>query len=274
MRKIDFTKMVASGNDFIVLNGLGTNNIPQGKKLKALVTDICSRRYSVGADGVLLLERSRNADLKMRILNPDGSEVDMCGNGIRCAALLASGQKSSKKKITIDTRAGIHKAIIKGNRVKVELPDPKDLRLNIKLNIDGTPYTAHFINTGVQHTVFFVKNVDRVDVNRLGSKTRFHRRFAPLGTNANFVRVHNSRNISVRTYERGVEDETFACGTGSVASAIISALLKRTKSPVRVQTKGNNLLKIYFDIEKHNVVRNVYLEGDAKIVYRGGMSYV
>jgi diaminopimelate epimerase len=204
----------------------------------------------------------------MRIFNPDGSEAEMCGNGSRCASLYALRKGIAGQKMTIDTLAGILKASVSGDVVKVMLTEPKDIRWNFCLMIHECPYKLSFVNTGVPHVIHFVKDLDNIDVKNIGSHLRYHGEFSPAGTNADFVKIIDARSIKVRTYERGVEDETLACGTGSVASALIAAEAERMKSPVTVETRSGEKLKVYFDKIDGNF-KNVYLEGSAKLVFDG-----
>ena len=270
MKKICFTKAVATGNDFVIVD----NRDGEIKgSLSALAKKVCDRKFAIGADGLLVVEKSKKADFKMRIFNPDGSEAQMCGNGSRCVALYAVKNRIAKDNMTIDTVAGILNATVKGDVVKVRLTEPKNIKWNLCLTINKCPYKLNFVDTGVPHVVHFVDDLDSIDVKNIGSHIRNHGEFAPAGTNADFVKVVDKRNIRVRTYERGVEDETLACGTGSVASAIIAAESEKMVSPVTVETRSGEKLKVYFDIIEGNF-RNVYLEGRAKLVYKGVMNDV
>ncbi|MCX5686786.1 MAG: diaminopimelate epimerase, partial [Candidatus Omnitrophica bacterium] len=223
-----FTKAVATGNDFIIVdNRLGEI----GTKLSAVAKRLCGRKQGIGADGFLVIEPSKKADFKMRIFNPDGSEAEMCGNGSRSVALYAAKIKIAKPDMTIETAAGILNAAVLGDVIKVKLTDPKDIKWNFCLMIGKCPYKLSFVNTGVPHVIHFVEDLDKVDVKSLGSDIRYHDEFSPEGANADFVYVVDKHNIKVRTYERGVEDETLACGTGAVASAVISAEVEKMASP-------------------------------------------
>lgn len=264
MAGLKFTKAVATGNDFVVID----NRDSSIKRLSGLASRICDRKRSVGADGLLVIERSSKSDLKMRIFNPDGSEAHMCGNGSRCAALYAVSAKIAKPSMTIETLAGVLKATVKGELVKVMLTEPKDIRWDLCLMIHKCPYKINFVNTGVPHVIHFVEDLDAVDVKNIGSHIRNHGEFSPDGTNADFVQIVDKANIKVRTYERGVEDETLACGTGSVASALISSEAEGMASPITVETRSGEKLKVYFDKEDGNF-KDVYLEGNAKLVYEG-----
>ncbi|MBL7068944.1 MAG: diaminopimelate epimerase [Candidatus Omnitrophica bacterium] len=265
--------MVASGNDFIVIDNRSRGLIDYGHSIKEAAKRLCGRRLSVGADGMLLIENSKKADFKMRIFNPDGSEVDMCGNGSRCVALYAVENGIAEKDMKIETSAGVLDAEVVGLRVKVRLTDPESVRLNKRVRIGKKNYKIHFINTGVPHAVSFVEDPDRIDVEKIGSKIRFHRSFKPKGTNADFVKVLSPKELKLRTYERGVEAETLACGTGAAASAIVSSMVYGFKPHIDVNTKSGEVLRVYFDIRGKGV-RNVFLEGEAKAVYKGRISYV
>jgi len=264
---IKFTKAVATGNDFIIVDNrkaILKDNLP------VLPRKLCDRKYGVGADGLLLMEKSKNADFRMRIFNPDGSEAEMCGNGSRCMALYAKAKKIAPENMKIETMAGVITAIVKKDTVKVRLTDPKEIKWNLCLMINECPYKVNVTDTGVPHVIHFVNDLEAVEVKELGSKMRYHHEFSPTGSNVDFVKIadKNKNMIKVRTYERGVEDETLACGTGAVASAIISAEAEKLRSPVAVETRGGEILKVYFDVSEGDF-KNVYLEGKAKLVYEG-----
>lgn len=265
MGAVKFVKAVATGNDFVIIDA--RRGKPAGP-LAAFARKVCDRKRSVGADGLLVVERSRKADFRMRIFNSDGSEAEMCGNGSRCIALYAAVHGIAKRVMTIETLAGMLAASVDGDRVKVKLTDPRDIKWNFCLMIDKCPYRVTFVNTGVPHTVHFVKDIETVDVRNLGGHIRYHGEFAPAGTNADFVQVVGRNRIKVRTYERGVEDETLACGTGSVASAVIAAEAEKMSSPVTVETRSGEKLRIHFDMVDGEF-RNVFLEGAASLVFDG-----
>lgn len=266
MRDIKFTKMVAAGNDFVVVQGSGFK-VQGREKILGLAKKICDRRYGVGADGLLLLEKSKRADFKMRVFNPDGSEPAMCGNGLRCIALYAYQNKLAPRKMKVETLAGIQEAEVKTSGVRIKLSNPHSARLNIPIRVDEKKVAIHYINTGVPHAVLFVDKIDALDVARLGRYIRNHPLFAPDGANANFVKAAKGLSIIVRTYERGVEDETSACGTGAVASAVISNLVKKVKPPVKVKTRSGEILRV--DFKRNDIIYDVYLEGPARVVYTG-----
>jgi len=267
MKQIKFTKAVATGNDFVIIDN--RRGVISGR-FSLLAKTICDRKYSVGADGLLLLSASKKADFRMQIFNSDGSEAQMCGNGSRCIALYAASKRIAPPNMSIETLAGMLGASVKGDLVKVRLTDPKDVRWALSVPISRRIYKINFVNTGVPHAVYFVSDVDGVDVERLGSLIRHHPVFLPSGTNADFVKVTGASMIKVRTYERGVEGETLACGTGSVASALMAARLKNMKSPVTVLTRGGERLKVHFE-RTGNRFSSVQLEGKAKLVFDGVM---
>lgn len=264
-----FTKAVATGNDFVIID----NRSGDVRELSRLAKQLCDRKRGVGADGLAVIEKSKRADFQMRIFNPDGSEAAMCGNGSRCVALYAAENRIAKPTMIIDTLAGVLNADVKGDTVKVKLTDPKEIKWNLCLMINKCPYKLDFVNTGVPHVIHFTDDLDKIDVKDIGSHIRHHGEFAPEGTNADFVKIAGKNSISIRTYERGVEDETLACGTGAVASAIIAAEAEDMTSPITVQTKGGERVKVYFEMIEGNF-KNVYLEGKATLVYEGEIKNV
>ncbi len=265
-KRINFIKMSGGGNDFILIDNRKERLL---KKKSSLVKHVCQRKISVGADGVILVEKSGKADFKMRIFNPDGSEAEMCGNGARCVALFSYKEKIAKKNMCFETKAGIIGAqIINDKKVKIKMSNPFDLKKDLKLKINGKEFKGSFINTGVPHTVIFTSRIKTIEVEEVGRKIRRHKMFSPQGTNVDFVSLKGRSSIYLRTYERGVEAETLSCGTGSVASAIIAGLKKGLKSPVKVITQSGEIYIIYFSIEKENI-KEVYLEGSVAVSYEG-----
>ena len=264
--RIPFAKMSGSGNDFIVIDNR-RDLIPR-RGMKAFVKAVCRRGLSVGADGVIFLQRSSRANFRWHYFNADGGEAEMCGNGSRCVARFAVLHKIAPKTLTFETLAGVIHADVGPKAVTVRLPLPADLRLGIPLDIGGKEYDAQFVNTGVPHTVLFVDEVETVDVEGLGRTIRRHPAFAPAGTNANFVRVDGPHRLTIRTYERGVEGETLACGTGAVAAAVLAGLLGKVRSPVTLKTRGGPPLKVAFDVAGDEITR-VELTGEARLVYEG-----
>ncbi len=281
-RVIEFFKLQASGNDFVLIdNRRGTGS---GINLKKIAKKLCERKFGIGADGILVIEPSKKGDFTMRIFNPDGSEAEMCGNGARCTALWAK-EVLKRNYVRFQTKAGIIEAQVeeKGlrkdrdkpgeyNRVRIKMSDPYGLRLDLHVKVFSRTLRVHYINTGVPHTIVFVEGLDNINVAEIGRALRFHKAFRPVGTNVDFVEVIGDKFIKIRTYERGVEAETLACGTGVVASAIITGY-KLTDSQSRkyrfdVLTKSGEKLKVYFarDVDK---ITDVWLEGKAYLVYTG-----
>lgn len=224
----------------------------------------------MGADGIIFIEPSEKADFKWQFFNADGSEAEMCGNGGRCAARFVNLKGITGPTLTFETQAGILSAQVSGKKVKLEMTKPHSLILDKSLLINGKEETLSSINTGVPHAIKFVEDIEAVDVVYLGRSIRNHSHFAPAGTNANFVQLEKGSRLSIRTYERGVEDETLACGTGTVASALIAAFKGWVKSPVSVKTKGGETLMVHFEIEGKEV-KKVFFEGDVHIIYEAEM---
>jgi len=266
--KIPFLKMSGSGNDFILIDH--REPFLQEDHLKNFIRKVCRRRISVGADGLILIERSQKADFKWRFYNADGSEAEMCGNGGRCAARFAYLKGIAGPSLKFETLAGILSAQVEGKRVKLEMTKPHSLKLDETLLVDGRKQIFSSINTGVPHTVLFVEDLEGLDIIPIGRAIRFHSHFSPGGTNVNFIRLEEGSQFSIRTYERGVEDETLACGTGAVASALIAAFKGLVKSPVSIKTRGGEVLAVYFEIEAKEVKR-VFFEGDVHIIYEAEM---
>ncbi len=260
--------MAGAGNGFVVVEKPPLD-------LCKLVINICSPKTGLGTDGLLILDKSKKADYRMRILNADGSEAEMCGNGARCiAAYIVNVKKPKKKKFAIETLAGIVMAEAKGETANIRLSNPQNYTPNIGISINNRNLNIDYIDTGVPHAVIFVDNVDHIDVQTLGHEIRYHKRFAPRGANANFVEQIDKNFIKVRTYERGVEGETLACGTGSVASAIITFLKAnpnvRTQNRVvmKVQTLSAEILEVSFKL-KDGVASDAWLKGSAKFIAKG-----
>ncbi len=265
LRMLRFSKMNGAGNDFVMIdNRLGDLRLAPDK-----IAKICDRHRGVGADGVLVLERATNgADFRMRYYNADGGEAEMCGNGARCFARYASHVAGPKEELSFETPAGVIGATLQGELVRLQMSAPKDLRLGITIPLPQGEIAAHFVNSGVPHVVVLVNELETTDVRGLGSAIRRHELFAPKGANANFLKERGERQIAIRTYERGVEDETLACGTGVVASALIFAALKNVSGPIGVLVRGGNELQVGFD-KIGDEFRNVTLTGPADFVFEG-----
>lgn len=259
MRKgIPFSKINGSGNDFLLIDN--RQGIMRRADLPAFVGKVCDRSRSIGADGVIFIETSRRADFRWRFFNADGSRAEMCGNGGRCAARFAFERKIAGRVMGFETDAGLIRAEVSGRRVKLQMTSPHGLALSRSLTLGGRKITYSFLNTGVPHVVLFVPDLEKIDLMGTGKGIRTHRAFAPRGTNVNFVRVRKGE-VLIRTYERGVEGETLACGTGAVAAGILSALHGHVRPPVTVRTRGGEVLTIHFDAGREGF-GEVCLDGD------------
>ncbi len=264
---IPFTKMSGSGNDFIVIDHRAPF-LDRGE-LASFARAVCRRKFSVGADGLILIETSDEADFAWTFLNADGSIAEMCGNGARCAARFAHRNNIAPPAMRFKTLAGIIAAEIVGDQVKLAMTPPTGLALDAELVVGGAARRVHSLNTGVPHAVLFVDDAATTPVADWGRELRYHPHFKPAGTNANFAQVLGASALKVRTYERGVEDETMACGTGAVAAAILAVLTGRVTPPVTVTTSGGEPLIIHFAAPGGQPPQEVFLEGAAKIIYDG-----
>lgn len=268
---IPFEKMSGTGNDFIIIDNRD-NRIPK-KEQPGFAKQVCRRMFSAGADGLILIENSDVVDFCWRFYNADGSVAEMCGNGARCAVRFAYRHGIAGRSMRFETVAGIIEGEIMDaeDNVRVLMTPPFDYRFDQRIHLDGVEHEVSFVNTGVPHAVIFVESED-VPVKIWGRKVRFHELFQPAGANANFVRLLGGNSILTRTYERGVEDETRACGTGAVASAIMASIHKGLVSPIEVRTSGGDVLTIHFDLEKGPEAQKVFLQGPARRIYSGNLT--
>ena len=267
---VPFVKMSGTGNDFILIDHrkpvITREVMPEFTRL------VCRRKFSVGADGLIFIEDSDQADFKWLFFNADGSEAEMCGNGARCAARFAYLKGIASAHMRFETVAGIIEANVSDVNVSVLMTPPKNFRPDLELDCDGKSMLLHSVDTGVPHVVVFVDDYDQVDICQLGSQIRHHQEFMPAGTNVNFVMPLEKGVFKVRTYERGVENETLACGTGAVASALIAAVKGQAESPVEIVTSGDDRLSIIFDLHEGPLATNVFLKGPAHVIYNGELS--
>ena len=266
---VPFVKMSGTGNDFILIDH--RKPLIGREAMAEFVSLVCRRKFSVGADGLILIEDSDQADFKWLFFNGDGSEAEMCGNGARCAARFAYMQGIAPARMRFETLAGVIEASVSDINVAIRMTKPRELQLHRTLSMDDAPLSLHSVDTGVPHAVVFVDDIDTMDVCGLGSRIRHHEAFMPAGTNVNFVRQQDGA-LEVRTYERGVEDETLACGTGAVACALVAAMLKQAESPVEIITSGGDRLTITFDLEDGGTAANVFLKGPAHVIYKGELN--
>ena len=269
--KVQFVKMSGAGNDFVVVDNR-SGRIKNGGKTARL---LCDRRWGIGADGLLLLQKSRRADYRMMYYNADGSYGGMCGNGGRCIASYAVTHRIASKKHTFEALNYVYRAAVNPRDVTLFMRDPQDLSLEESLTLDSRHQRFSFVDTGAPHVVVFLdelangaKNLDGVQLGTLGPQLRYHPRFAPGGTNVNIVEPTGAKCLSIRTYERGVEDETLACGTGSIAAALIASRLRKMKPPIKVRPRSRVPLTIDFSNEGGRTT-NVRLTGPAVAVFEG-----
>ena len=266
MTPIHFYKMSGCGNDFIIIDN--RSHVIEENDLSAFIVGVCRRKMSVGADGIILIENSDTVDFKWRFYNSDGSLAEMCGNGARCVARFAYLNGITGPTMAFETLAGVVSASVsETGLVKIKMTDPLNLKLDYPIDLRSGNFLISSVNTGVPHVVMVVDNLDETPVKEMGKEIRFHSDFAPAGTNANFVSVQPDNIVAIRTYERGVEDETLACGTGCVASALIMSHKFGLPSPVTLLTRSGGHLRIYFT-RHQGTYSDVYLEGDARVIYR------
>jgi len=264
--RLSFYKMHGGGNDFVLMDHRA-RFIPEAEQPE-FARRVCHRQLGAGADGLILIEASPTADFRWRFYNADGSEPEMCGNGGRCAARFAVLTGIAPAILTFETLAGVIKAEVKERQVKLLMAGVGDFRKDQIIPLEGESLMGHFMKVGVPHVAVPVRDLEATPVTGWGRAVRFHPMFAPAGTNVNFIRVEGPQTLRIRTYERGVEDETLACGTGAVASALIAARLGQVVSPVTVHTRGGEALTVYFTPEGE-AFSEVFLEGDALVAYQG-----
>jgi len=264
-----FSKMAGAGNDFVVID----NRAGRVADPADLTRRLCTRRLSVGADGLILIEPSSRATFRMRYLNSDGSEADFCANGTRCAARFAFLNVIAGKRMTIETEAGMIGAeVSEGGMVTLSLPAPQWFRSDRPVVVVGKTIRGSSILVGVPHYVIFLRDdLWTQEIEPLGRAIRHHPELLPEGANVNFVVVRDEHSIEVRTYERGVEGETLSCGSGVVASVATSALFAKVKSPVSVLTRSGIALEVSFE-ESGGELREVRLKGDARLIYRATLT--
>src|SRR5258706_514320 len=261
-----FTKMNGAGNDFVLVD----NREQKINLSRDQVVQLCDRHRGIGADGIMILVPCRNgkADWAWQFYNNDGSVGEMCGNGARCFARFVQKKTGINRDFTFETEAGVITARFQGDRVTVNLTQPHDLKLNESVPLSIGPQTIHSLNTGVPHAVLFVPDADKAMVQQLGPEIRRHPDFGVKGTNVNFVQLLGPNHVRVRTFERGVEGETLACGTGVTASALVASKVHQFQSPVKVQVQGGEQLEVSFG-ESNGQFQDVRLTGPAEFVFEG-----
>lgn len=283
MKKYSFVKMNGAGNDFIVFD----KNVTAGLQFSSsFIKKLCDRRFGIGGDGVITVAipiAIGTHDFEMEYFNADGTTGTLCGNGARCAIQFAALFGISKNKSVKFLSNGISYSgnVLEDDLIRFNLNSPNSLRENFTLSVAGKEINANFINTGSPHVVLFIddlslkesreagqfESLNDFPVYSLGKEIRYANEFAPEGANVNFLEIKNSL-VHIRTYERGVENETLACGTGSVASAIVTFLQKQIPPPIVLQTKGGDKLIVDFS-DEGKLIKDVSLTGPAKINFSG-----
>lgn len=262
---LSFSKYVGCGNDFILFdNRSGVFPSHDGD----LIRQLCHRQYGIGADGIILLEESEKADFAMRIFNADGGEAEMCGNGIRCLMKFIQELGISLSSCLVETMCRTHRLTISKDLVSVDMGAPTEVAWNIPIEMEANAWTIQFLNTGVPHAILFMKEIESFDLASWGPKFRYHSQFHPQGTNFSVATFPVNGKMSIRTYERGVEGETLACGTGATAAALAGAYLYDQKSPITVQTRLQEKLVIEFQ-RQGDLFSNVTMSGPSTCTYRG-----
>ncbi len=267
--EIPFAKLSGAGNDFVAIdNTRGRLQI----SWPAFARAVCERHYGVGADGLLVLAPSTRADFTMLYFNADGSTGGMCGNGGRCCVLFARENGIEHDDITFEAFGFLYRATFTGDGIRLAMKDPERIRRGVLVRAIAGRFLCHTVDTGAPHVVTFVDDLEEIDVVSAGRELRAHPEFMPEGTNVNFVKVVGKDTIAIRTYERGVEAETLACGTGSIASAVIAAIEKGASSPVTVQSRGGEILRVGFAFDGQRI-SSISLEGHASIVFSSNVLF-
>lgn len=265
-----FWKMHGAGNDMVLVDDR-ERRFPAADR--AWLARLGARRTGIGCDGFILIQPGGDADFAMRFFNPDGGEAEMCGNGARCVARLAHDLGIAGARMCFQTVAGPLRAEIVGSQVRLYMTTPHDWRLRRRLQAAGAELEYSFVNSGVPHAMVTVPDLAAVDMRTLGAAIRRHPDFAPKGTNANFVAVTGPNALGIRTFERGVEDETLACGTGMVASACLAGVLGLVRAPVTLTCASGDQLQVDYALDAQGQARDVTLLGPAEYVFEGELAY-
>lgn len=278
-----FTKLSGAGNDFILFDQKINPDIELSPRL---IAKLCERRTGIGADGVLLFSDSKDYPFEMRYYNADGSTGSLCANGARCAILYANKSgRIAEGKIKFTTAGTEYSGqVLESGLIKFYLNHPKKMKQNFKIKAANQLIAASYADTGSPHVVIkindvlknssdtnsFYNELKEFPVREMGKEIRHHKDFAPHGANVNFIQLSNGE-INIRSYERGVEDETLACGTGSVAAALICFVQNNLSPPIKIHTKSGDELIVDFKIEDQKV-RDISLTGPAKITFKGELT--
>lgn len=266
---IPFWKMHGAGNDFILVDD---RKLSFPGSDRTWMESVMNRRTGVGSDGMILIQPSDNSDFRMRFFNPDGREAEMCGNGARCVARLAHEIGVAAEHMVIDTVAGPVTAKAIEQDICLGMTEPFDWVVEDHIETDAGTVTYSFVNTGVPHVIVKVDDVSSVSLPEEGAAIRHHERFAPAGANANFVQVLDDQHLRIRTYERGVECETLACGTGMVAACLTLARLGHVKAPVTITCASDTDILVNFELTEDGA-NNVTMFGPAAYVFTGELDY-
>ncbi|MBK9098300.1 MAG: diaminopimelate epimerase [bacterium] len=276
MKKIIFTKMSGAGNDFVIVDKKLNRDFDVSTKLVQL---LCDRRNGIGSDGLIVISDASEHNFVMNYFNADGSTGSLCANGARCAVFYASetGRLNDAGAKFISNEVEYKGEVLNNSEVKFYLNPPKKIKYNFKIKAAGRLLNAHFADTGSPHVVIDIneseglfQTLDSVPIESIGKEIRYLPEFSPDGTNVNFVEVKDGI-VHIRTYERGVEAETLACGTGSVAAALISFVNKKLTVPIQIIPKSKEKLLVNFEVE-NSKVKKLSLTGPAKIVFTGEMN--
>lgn len=256
---MNFFKYQGTGNDFIMIDDRD-GNFPASDQ--AFVERLCHRRFGIGADGLILLQNDPEYDFRMVYFNADGAEGSMCGNGGRCIVRFAHDLGLFEKKTRFIAVDGEHVAVVDGENISLKMSDVSGIE-----NRGGLT----FLNTGSPHVVQFVDDLESLDVVADGRSIRYSEPFQPGGTNINFAQIVDANTLFVRTYERGVEDETYSCGTGVTAVALVAHQQLSMPDPIHIQTIGGNL-SVSFQYQGEDIFESIHLIGPAKRVYSGSIA--
>lgn len=263
--------MSGAGNDFVVIDNR-SRRVTDGA---AFARYVCDRRWGIGADGLLFLEKSQRAHYAMKYFNADGSYGGMCGNGGRCIARFAVANNIAPSTHMFEALDFLYKAIVEEDVVKLAMKDPADLSLRMRVQVRGKKYLGHYVDTGSPHFVVPVgkvvaggKALETLDVESVGRKLGHHADFRPEGTNVDFIEKNGASGVRMRTYERGVEAETHACGTGSIAAAVVASKLWGYQPPIDVVPRSGSVLRVDFQ-DRNGIISAVTLTGTAKVTFEG-----
>ena len=269
MISLSCTKGTGAGNDFVILDEFSS---PLNTDLGTLTRALCDRHFGIGADGVLILRPHLEADFEMLYYNADGSRGAMCGNGGRCAARYARERGIAADAMRFVALEHLYRAEVRGDAVRLTMKDPVQIDSDRVLEVSGRTFRGRLLDTGAPHLVVFTEGLDGMDVESLGHALRHHADLAPQGANVNFVERSPGALLRLRTYERGVERETLACGTGSVASAVAGALAAGLTSPVTVHVRSGDRLMVHF-VRTGDRFSGVVLEGPARMLFTARCRY-